>query len=76
MAKIDTEFTGMISVDYPIIGAPMFLISYEELAIAVDEGGEWVSVVRDITHRESHEERLQNSEQFFACGRTRLSLPF
>jgi len=37
--KIDTEFTRMISVDYPIIGAPMFLISYEELAIAVAEAG-------------------------------------
>jgi nitronate monooxygenase len=37
MAKIDTEFTRMIDVDYPIIGAPMFLISYEELVIAVAE---------------------------------------
>ncbi|MCK4787116.1 MAG: nitronate monooxygenase [Desulfobacteraceae bacterium] len=37
--KIDTEFTRMIGVDYPIIGAPMFLISYEELAIAVSEAG-------------------------------------
>ena len=39
MAKIDTEFTRMIGVDYPIIGAPMFLISYEELAVAVAEAG-------------------------------------
>jgi nitronate monooxygenase len=39
MAKIDTEFTRMIDVDYPIIGAPMFLISYEELVIAVAEAG-------------------------------------
>jgi nitronate monooxygenase len=39
MAKIDTEFTRMIGVDYPIIGAPMFLISYEEMAIAVAEAG-------------------------------------
>jgi nitronate monooxygenase len=37
--KIETEFTRMIGVDYPIIGAPMFLISYEELAIAVSEAG-------------------------------------
>jgi len=29
----------MIDVDYPIIGAPMFLISYEELVIAVAEAG-------------------------------------
>lgn len=39
MGKIQTEFTRMIKVDYPIIGAPMFLISYEELAIAVSEAG-------------------------------------
>ena len=39
MAKIETEFTQMIDVDYPIIGAPMFLISYEELVIAVAEAG-------------------------------------
>ena len=29
----------MIDVDYPIIGAPMFLVSYEELVIAVAEAG-------------------------------------
>ena len=39
MAKIETEFTRMIDVDYPIIGAPMFLISYEELVVAVAEAG-------------------------------------
>ncbi|MBM3299411.1 MAG: nitronate monooxygenase, partial [Deltaproteobacteria bacterium] len=39
MAKIRTEFTAMIDVDYPIIGAPMFLVSYEELTVAVSEAG-------------------------------------
>jgi nitronate monooxygenase len=39
MAKIETEFTRMIDVAYPIIGAPMFLLSYEELAIAVAQAG-------------------------------------
>jgi len=39
MVKIETEFTRMIDVDYPIIGAPMFLISYEELVIAVARAG-------------------------------------
>ena len=39
MGRIQTEFTRMIKVAYPIIGAPMFLISYEELAIAVSEAG-------------------------------------
>lgn len=39
MKKIQTEFTEMIDVAYPIIGAPMFLLSYEELVIAVAEAG-------------------------------------
>ena len=39
MAKIETEFTRMLDIDYPIIGAPMFLISYEELVIAVAQAG-------------------------------------
>ncbi len=37
--KLDTEFTRMMGVDYPIIGAPMFLVSYEELVVAVAEAG-------------------------------------
>jgi nitronate monooxygenase len=39
MAKIATEFTTMIDVEYPIIGAPMFLISYDELTAAVSTAG-------------------------------------
>ncbi len=39
MAKIETAFTEMVNVDYPIIGAPMFLVSYEELTVAVSEAG-------------------------------------
>ncbi len=37
--KIVTDFTQMIDVDFPIIGAPMFLISYEELTAAVSQAG-------------------------------------
>ena len=37
--KIRTEFTEMLDIDYPIVGAPMFLVSYEEYAIAVSEAG-------------------------------------
>ena len=37
--KIRTEFTEMLGIDYPIVGAPMFLVSYEEYAIAVSEAG-------------------------------------
>lgn len=36
---IKTEFTQMMGVAYPIIGAPMFLISYEELVTAVARAG-------------------------------------
>ena len=39
MTKIETEFTRMLDIDYPIIGAPMFLISYEELVVAVAKAG-------------------------------------
>ncbi len=39
MGKVDTAFTRMINVDYPIIGAPMFLVSYEDLTVEVSEAG-------------------------------------
>lgn len=39
MDRLRTAFTEMIGIRYPIIGAPMFLISYEELVIAVSEAG-------------------------------------
>jgi nitronate monooxygenase len=36
---IETEFTRMMGIPYPIIGAPMFLVSYEDLVIAVARAG-------------------------------------
>ncbi len=39
MTTIETPFTKMFDVAYPIIGAPMFLVSYEELTAAVSEAG-------------------------------------
>ena len=39
VTTIRTPFTEMLGIDYPIIGAPMFLVSYEELAIAVAKAG-------------------------------------
>ena len=36
---ISTEFTVMMEIRYPIIGAPMFLVSYEELVLAVCNAG-------------------------------------
>jgi len=37
--KIRTSFTDLIGIDYPIIGAPMFMVSYERYAIALAESG-------------------------------------
>jgi nitronate monooxygenase len=37
--RIKTAFTDMMGVDYPIVGAPMFLVSYEDLTVAVSEAG-------------------------------------
>lgn len=37
--KIKTTFTDLMDIDYPIIGAPMFLVSYEEYVIAISEAG-------------------------------------
>lgn len=37
--SIDTELTKTLGIQYPIIGAPMFLVSYEALTIAVSEAG-------------------------------------
>jgi nitronate monooxygenase len=36
---ISTEFTALMGIRYPIIGAPMFLVSYEELVVAVCNAG-------------------------------------
>ena len=37
--KIDTVFSRLLGLDYPIVGAPMFLVSYEELTATVSEAG-------------------------------------
>lgn len=39
MAKIKTAFTDMMNCDLPIIGAPMFLVSNEEMVVAISEAG-------------------------------------
>jgi len=36
---IQTEFTAAMGIRYPIIGAPMFLVSYEDLVVAVCKAG-------------------------------------
>lgn len=37
--KITTAFTDLMGIDLPIVGAPMFLVSYEDLTVAVSEAG-------------------------------------
>ncbi len=39
MQRIKTELTEMLGIEYPIICAPMFLVSYEQLVIAASEAG-------------------------------------
>ena len=37
--KINTKITEMLGIDLPIIAAPMFLVSYPDLVVAVSEAG-------------------------------------
>lgn len=37
--RIHTAFTEMFSIDYPIVCAPMFLVSYPDLVVAACEAG-------------------------------------
>jgi nitronate monooxygenase len=39
MHKLETEFTKLIKCDLPIIGAPMFLVSNEDMVVAISEAG-------------------------------------
>lgn len=37
--KIETSFTKMMGIQYPIIGAPMFLVSNVDMVVAISEAG-------------------------------------
>lgn len=37
--RMNTAITQMLGIDLPIIGAPMFLVSYPDLVVAVSEAG-------------------------------------
>jgi nitronate monooxygenase len=39
MTKIETAFTQMMNIQYPIIGAPMFLVSNTDMVVAISEAG-------------------------------------
>jgi nitronate monooxygenase len=38
-SQIKTTFTELLGLRYPIIGAPMFLVSYEEYVVAISSAG-------------------------------------
>ena len=39
MKKIETPFTKMLGIQYPIIGAPMFLVSNADMVVNISEAG-------------------------------------
>lgn len=39
MNSITTSFTKMLNISYPIIGAPMFLVSNEDMVVAISDAG-------------------------------------
>lgn len=39
MPKIKTQFTEMMGIDYPIVCAPMFLVSFPDLVVAASQAG-------------------------------------
>ena len=39
LMKIETSFTKMMNIQYPIIGAPMFLVSNADMVVAISEAG-------------------------------------
>lgn len=39
MTHIETPFTKMMNIQYPIIGAPMFLVSNADMVVAISEAG-------------------------------------
>lgn len=39
MMQIQTDFTKLMGIQYPIIGAPMFLVSNVEMVVAISEAG-------------------------------------
>lgn len=39
MTKIETDFTRLMNIRYPIIGAPMFLVSNTDMVVEISEAG-------------------------------------
>jgi len=62
--KIETPFTKMMNIQYPIIGAPMFLVSNEDIVVAISEAG-GIGTVPSLNFRppEAFFSALQNIKQ-------------
>jgi nitronate monooxygenase len=48
--KIETSFTKMMNIQYPIIGAPMFLVSNADMVVAISEAG-GIGTVPSLNYR-------------------------
>lgn len=61
LSSIDTAFSKMMGVRYPIIAAPMFLVSNEDLVVAASEAG-GIGTFPSLNYRppEKYKEALQN----------------
>lgn len=61
MNKIQTSFTKLMNIDNPIIAAPMFLVSNEEIVIAASEAG-GIGTFPALNYRplEAYEKALKN----------------
>lgn len=57
MTQIKTKFTEQLNCSLPIIGAPMFLVSNEDLVVSVSEKG-GVGTVPSLNYRPASEFRL------------------
>lgn len=60
MKKIETAFTKMLNIQYPIIGAPMFLVSNVEMVTEISEAG-GIGTFPSLNYRpqEKYKEALQ-----------------
>ena len=60
MKKIETSFTQMLNIQYPIIGAPMFLVSNVEMVTEISEAG-GIGTFPSLNYRpqEKYKEALQ-----------------
>lgn len=61
MAKIKTKLTELLNLQYPIIGAPMFLVSNEDMVCEISEAGA-IGTFPSLNYRpiENYELALQN----------------